>query len=199
MLAPKYPAAVAAGNVETSQALVDALFGALGVAAESQGTMNNVLFGNERRQYYETVCGGAGAGPGYDGASAVHTHMTNTRLTDPEILEWRYPVVLESFGVDRGSGGAGRWRGGDGTRRRIRFLEAMDLTVLSQHRIVAPYGLAGGEDGRRGRNWVERADGAVDEMTGQDHRRVGAGDVFVLETPSGGGYGPPPPADATRP
>ena len=197
MLAPKYPAAVAAGNVETSQALVDALFGALGVAAESQGTMNNVLFGNERRQYYETVCGGAGAGPGYDGASAVHTHMTNTRLTDPEILEWRYPVVLESFGVDRGSGGAGRWRGGDGTRRRIRFLEAMDLTVLSQHRIVAPYGLAGGEDGRRGRNWVERTDGTVDEMTGQDHRRVGAGDVFVLETPSGGGYGgPPPPADA---
>ena len=197
MLAPKYPAAVAAGNVETSQALVDALFGALGVAAESQGTMNNVLFGNEWRQYYETVCGGAGAGPGYDGASAVHTHMTNTRLTDPEILEWRYPVVLESFEVDRGSGGAGRWRGGDGTRRRIRFLEAMDLTVLSQHRIVAPYGLAGGEDGRRGRNWVERADGTVDEMTGQDHRRVGAGDVFVLETPSGGGYGgPPPPADA---
>ena len=194
MLAPKYPAAVAAGNVETSQALVDALFGALGVAAESQGTMNNVLFGNERRQYYETVCGGAGAGPDYDGASAVHTHMTNTRLTDPEILEWRYPVVLESFGVDRGSGGAGRRRGGDGARRRIRFLEAMDLTVLSQHRIVAPYGLAGGADGRRGRNWVERADGTVDEMSGQDQRRVGVGDVFVLETPSGGGYGPPPPA-----
>ena len=192
MLAPKYPAAVAAGNVETSQALVDALFGALGVAAESQGTMNNILFGNERHQYYETVCGGAGAGPGYDGTSAVHTHMTNTRLTDPEILEWRYPVVLESFGVNRGSGGAGRWPGGDGTRRRIRFLEAMDLTVLSQHRLVAPYGLAGGEDGRRGRNWVERTDGTVDEMTGQDHRRVGAGDVFVLETPSGGGYGPPP-------
>ena len=193
MLAPKYPAAVAAGNVETSQALVDALFGALGVAAESQGTMNNILFGNERHQYYETVCGGAGAGPGYDGTSAVHTNMTNTRLTDPEILEWRYPVVLESFGISRGSGGAGRWRGGDGTRRRIRFLEAMDLTVLSQHRIVAPYGLAGGEDGRCGRNWVERTDGTADEMTGQDHRRVAAGDVFVLETPSGGGYGPPSP------
>ena len=193
MLAPKYPAAVAAGNVETSQSLVDALFGALGVAAESQGTMNNILFGNERHQYYETVCGGAGAGPGYDGTSAVHTNMTNTRLTDPEILEWRYPVMLESFGVSRGSGGAGRWRGGDGTRRRIRFLEAMDLTVLSQHRIVAPYGLAGGEDGRCGRNWVERADGTADEMTGQDHRRVGAGDVFVLETPSGGGYGPESP------
>ena len=191
MLAPKYPAAVAAGNVETSQALVDALFGALGVAAESQGTMNNILFGNERHQYYETVCGGAGAGPGYDGTSAVHTNMTNTRLTDPEILEWRYPVVLESFGVSRGTGGAGRWRGGDGTRRRIRFLEAMELTVLSQHRIVAPYGLAGGEDGRCGRNWVERTNGSQDTMTGQDHRRVDAGDVFVLETPSGGGYGPP--------
>ena len=191
MLAPKYPAAVAAGNVETSQAITDALFGALGVAAESQGTMNNILFGNDRHQYYETVCGGAGAGPGYHGTSAVHTHMTNTRLTDPEILEWRYPVVLESFGVNRGSGGAGRWRGGDGTLRRIRFLEEMELTVLSHHRIIAPYGLAGGEPGRCGRNWVERAGGAVHEMGGQDHCPVGPGDVFVLETPSGGGYGPP--------
>ena len=189
MLAPKYPAAVAAGNVETSQAITDALFGALGVAAESQGTMNNILFGNDRHQYYETVCGGAGAGPGYHGTSAVHTHMTNTRLTDPEILEWRYPVVLESFGVNRGSGGAGRWRGGDGTVRRIRFLEEMELTVLSHHRIIAPYGLAGGEPGRCGRNWVERAGGAVHEMGGQDHCPVGPGDVFVLETPSGGGYG----------
>ena len=191
MLAPKYPAAVAAGNVETSQAITDALFGALGVAAESQGTMNNILFGNDRHQYYETVCGGAGAGPGYHGTSAVHTHMTNTRLTDPEILEWRYPVVLESFGVNRGTGGAGRWRGGDGTLRRIRFLEEMELTVLSHHRIIAPYGLAGGEPGRCGRNWVERACGAVHEMGGQDHCPVGPGDVFVLETPSGGGYGAP--------
>ena len=191
MLAPKYPAAVAAGNVETSQAITDALFGALGVAAESQGTMNNILFGNDRHQYYETVCGGAGAGPGYDGTSAVHTHMTNTRLTDPEILEWRYPVVLESFGVNRGSGGAGRWQGGDGTLRRIRFLEEMELTVLSQHRLIAPYGLAGGEPGRCGRNWVERACGAVHEMGGQDHCPVAPGDVFVLETPSGGGYGAP--------
>ena len=200
MLAPKYPAAVAAGNVETSQAITDALFGALGVAAESQGTMNNILFGNDRHQYYETVCGGAGAGPGYDGTSAVHTHMTNTRLTDPEILEWRYPVVLESFGVNRGSGGAGRWRGGDGTLRRIRFLEEMELTVLSHHRIIAPYGLAGGEPGRCGRNWVERAGGAVHEMGGQDHCPVGPGDVFVLETPSGGGYGSPaasPPGGGT--
>ena len=191
MLAPKYPAAVAAGNVETSQAITDALFGALGIAAESQGTMNNILFGNDRHQYYETVCGGAGAGPGYHGTSAVHTHMTNTRLTDPEILEWRYPVVLESFGVNRGSGGAGRWRGGDGTLRRIRFLEEMELTVLSQHRLIAPYGLAGGAPGRCGRNWVERANGAVHEMGGQDHCPVGPGDVFVLETPSGGGYGSP--------
>ena len=191
MLAPKYPAAVAAGNVETSQAITDALFGALGVAAESQGTMNNILFGNDRHQYYETVCGGAGAGPGYHGTSAVHTHMTNTRLTDPEILEWRYPVVLESFGVNRGSGGAGRWRGGDGTLRRIRFLEEMELTVLSHHRLIAPYGLAGGAPGRCGRNWVERADGGVHELGGQDHCPVGPGDVFVLETPSGGGYGPP--------
>ena len=192
MLAPKYPAAVAAGNVETSQAITDALFGALGVAAESQGTMNNVLFGNDRHQYYETVCGGAGAGPGYHGTSAVHTHMTNTRLTDPEVLEWRYPVVLERFEVDRGSGGAGRWRGGDGTLRRIRFLEEMELTVLSQHRLVAPYGLAGGGPGECGRNRVKRADGTVHEMGGQDHCVVGPGDVFVLRTPSGGGYGPPP-------
>ena len=191
MLAPEYPAAVAAGNVETSQAITDALFGALGVAAESQGTMNNILFGNDRHQYYETVCGGAGAGPGYHGTSAVHTHMTNTRLTDPEILEWRYPVILESFGVNRGSGGAGRWRGGDGTVRRIRFMEAMELTVLSHHRLIAPYGLAGGESGRCGRNWVERAGGGVHEMGGQDHCTVEPGDVFVLETPSGGGYGPP--------
>ena len=200
MLAPKYPAAVAAGNVETSQSVTDALFGALGIAAESQGTMNNILFGNDRHQYYETVCGGAGAGPGYDGTSAVHTHMTNTRLTDPEILEWRYPVVLESFGVNRGSGGAGRWRGGDGTLRRIRFLEEMELTVLSQHRLIAPYGLAGGEPGRCGRNWVERAGGAVHEMEGQDHCPVAPGDVFVLETPSGGGYGSPaasPPGTGT--
>ena len=196
MLAPKYPAAVAAGNVETSQAITDALFGALGVAAESQGTMNNILFGNDRHQYYETVCGGAGAGPGYHGTSAVHTHMTNTRLTDPEILEWRYPVVLESFAVNRGSGGAGRWRGGDGTLRRIRFLEEMELTVLSQHRLIAPYGLAGGMPGRCGRNWVERACGAMHEMGGQDHCTVGPGDVFVLETPSGGGYGQAPQSSA---
>ncbi len=191
MLAPRYPAAVAAGNVETSQAMVDALFGALGVAAESQGTMNNIVFGNDRHQYYETVCGGAGAGPGYDGTSAVHTNMTNTRLTDPEVFEWRYPVVLESFEIARGSGGAGRWRGGDGTRRQIRFLEAVDLTVLAQHRTIPPYGMAGGAPGRCGRNWVERADGTVDPMAARASRRIEPGDAFLLETPSGGGYGPP--------
>jgi 5-oxoprolinase (ATP-hydrolysing) len=189
MLAPEYPAAVVAGNVETSQAITDTLFGALGVLAASQGTMNNLTFGNDHYQYYETVCGGAGAGPDFHGTSAVHTHMTNTRLTDPEILEWRYPVVLESFGINRGSGGDGRFVGGDGTLRRIRFLEAMDVVMLANHRRVPPYGIAGGEAGACGRNWIERVDGSIDEMTGQDQRQVTAGDVFVLQTPGGGGYG----------
>ena len=191
MLAPKYPAAVVAGNVETSQAVTDTLFGALGVLAASQGTMNNLTFGNEQHQYYETVCGGSGAGPNFDGTSAVHTHMTNTRLTDPEVLEWRYPVLLESFGIRHGSGGAGRYKGGDGTLRRIRFLEGMDVIILSNHRIIAPYGVYGGSPGQCGRNWVERTDGSRDEMTAMDKRSVAPGDVFVLQTPSGGGYGSP--------
>ena len=190
MLAPEYPAAVVAGNTETSQAVTDALFGALGVLAASQGTMNNVIFGNDTHQYYETVCGGSGAGPGFDGTSAVHTHMTNTRLTDPEVLEWRYPVMLDSFSVRRGSGGAGAYVGGSGCDRRIRFLEAMELVIVSNHRIVPPYGMAGGEPGQCGRNWVERADGTVTELSGRDGTHVGAGDVFVLQTPTGGGYGP---------
>ena len=190
MLAPEYPAAVVAGNTETSQVVTDTLFGALGVLAASQGTMNNVLFGNDKYQYYETVCGGSGAGPDFDGTSAVHTHMTNTRLTDPEILEWRYPVMLDSFSVRRGSGGKGKHIGGSGSDRRIRFLEEMDLVILSNHRIVPPYGMAGGEEGQCGKNWVERADGTIVEMTGQDGARVGPGDVFVLQTPTGGGYGP---------
>ncbi|MEE2689766.1 MAG: hydantoinase B/oxoprolinase family protein [Pseudomonadota bacterium] len=190
MLAPKYPAAVVAGNVETSQAVTDTLFGALGILAASQGTMNNVTFGNNHHQYYETVCGGSGAGPNFDGTSAVHTHMTNTRLTDPEILEWRYPVLLESFGIRRGSGGAGRNQGGSGTLRRIRFLEDMEVIILSNHRIVPPYGMAGGASGECGRNWVERTDGSTEEMTAMDKREVRAGDVFVLQTPTGGGYGP---------
>ncbi len=189
MLAPVHPAAVAAGNVETSQAITDALLGALGVAAQSQGTMNNLLFGNDRCQYYETVCGGAGAGPGYDGADAVHTNMTNTRLTDPEILEWRYPVVLERFEIDRGSGGAGRWKGGDGVTRRIRFCEEMILTVLSHRREIPPYGMAGGGVGRCGRNRIERKDGRLEVLGGQAQAEVAPGDVFILETPSGGGYG----------
>ena len=166
MLAPEYPAAVVAGNTETSQAVTDALFGALGVLAASQGTMNNVIFGNDTHQYYETVCGGSGAGPGFDGTSAVHTHMTNTRLTDPEVLEWRYPVMLDSFSVRRGSGGAGAFVGGSGCERRIRFLEDMELVIVSNHRIVPPYGMGGGEPGECGRNWVERADGTVRRTLG---------------------------------
>ena len=197
MLAPAYPAAVVAGNTETSQAVTDALYGALGVLAASQGTMNNVIFGNDTHQYYETVCGGSGAGPGFDGTSAVHTHMTNTRLTDPEVLEWRYPVMLDSFSVRRGSGGAGAYVGGAGCDRRIRFLEDMELVIVSNHRIVPPYGMAGGEPGQCGRNWVERADGTVTELTGRDGTRVGPGDVFVLQTPTGGGYGPA--AERTEP
>ncbi len=191
MLAPEYPAAVVAGNTETSQVVTDTLFGALGTMAACQGTMNNFLFGNDTYQYYETVCGGAGAGPGFDGTSAVHTHMTNTRLTDPEVLEWRYPVLLDSFSIRRGSGGKGKYRGGDGIERRLRFLENMEVVILSNHRIVAPYGAAGGEPGQCGRNWIERADGTIVTLTGQDGAPIGPEDVFVLQTPSGGGYGPP--------
>ena len=191
MLAPSYPAPVVAGNVETSQCVTDVLYGALGVMAASQGTMNNITFGNNEHQYYETVCGGSGAGPGWDGTSAVHTHMTNSRLTDPEVLEWRYPVLLESFGARPGSGGAGQYRGGDGTFRRIRFLEEMEVVVLSNRRLIPPYGMAGGEPGQCGRNWVERKNGDIHAMTGLDTATVHAGDVFVLETPTGGGYGSP--------
>ncbi|MBT4907569.1 MAG: 5-oxoprolinase, partial [Rhodospirillaceae bacterium] len=189
MLAPEYPAAVVAGNVETSQALTDSLYGALGVMAAAQGTMNNFTFGNAHYQYYETICGGSGAGPDFDGTSAVHTHMTNSRLTDPEILEWRFPVLLESFEIRDGSGGAGKHHGGDGARRRVRFLEDMDVMILANHREIAPYGLAGGGDGAVGRNWLERADGTRVEMSGTDRTQAGPGDVFVIETPGGGGYG----------
>ncbi|GAB4272915.1 MAG: hydantoinase B/oxoprolinase family protein [Deferrisomatales bacterium] len=191
MLCPSYPAAVVAGNVETSQYIADALYGALGVLAGSQGTMNNFTFGNDRHQYYETVCGGGGAGRDFDGADAVHTHMTNTRITDPEVLEWRHPVVLEAFRVRAGSGGRGRHRGGDGAVRRLRFLEPMTAAVLSSHRVLPPFGLEGGEPGALGRNAVVRRDGAVEELPGKARVEMGAGDVFVLETPGGGGYGPP--------
>jgi 5-oxoprolinase (ATP-hydrolysing) len=189
MLSPDYPAAVVAGNVETSQAIVDTLFGALGVMAASQGTMNNTNFGNDKYQYYETICGGSGAGPGFDGASAVHTHMTNTRLTDPEILEFRYPVLLESFSVRRGTGGNGKWKGGDGVERTIRFLEKMDVSFLHGHRRISPYGMAGGEPGRRGENYVHRAEGTIEKREGCDQFICDVGDAIIIRTPSGGGYG----------
>ncbi|MGB8941991.1 MAG: hydantoinase B/oxoprolinase family protein [Streptomyces sp.] len=192
LLAPEPPAAVVAGNVETSQAITGALYGALGVQAEGSGTMNNVTFGNDRHQYYETVASGSGAGDGFDGASVVQTHMTNSRLTDPEVLEWRLPVLLEEFAVRRGSGGTGRWRGGDGAVRRIRFREPMTLSTLSQHRKVAPYGMAGGSPGALGTGRVERADGSVQALEGSDFADAAPGDVLVIETPGGGGYGPPP-------
>ncbi len=192
LLAPEPPAAVVAGNVETSQAVTGALYAALGVQAEGSGTMNNVTFGNARHQYYETVASGSGAGDGHPGASVVQTHMTNSRLTDPEILEWRLPVRLDEFAVRRGSGGAGRWRGGDGAVRRIRFLEPMTVSTLSKHRRVPPYGMAGGLPGATGANRIERADGTVTRLAGSDSADVGPGDVLVIETPGGGGYGPPP-------
>ncbi|MFR9792344.1 hydantoinase B/oxoprolinase family protein [Streptomyces sp. MB22_4] len=193
LLAPKPPAAVVAGNVETSQAITGALYAALGVQAEGSGTMNNVTFGNERHQYYETVASGSGAGDGFPGADVVQTHMTNSRLTDPEILEWRLPVRLEEFAVRRGSGGAGTWHGGDGAVRRIRFLEPMTVSTLSQHRRVPPYGMAGGEPGALGANRVERTDGGVTDLGGSGSTEVGPGDVLVIETPGGGGYGRPSP------
>ncbi|WP_395482459.1 hydantoinase B/oxoprolinase family protein [Streptomyces sp. KHY 26] len=193
LLAPRPPAAVVAGNVETSQAITGALYAALGVQAEGSGTMNNVTFGNERHQYYETVASGSGAGDGFPGADVVQTHMTNSRLTDPEILEWRLPVRLEEFAVRRGSGGAGTWRGGDGAVRRIRFLEPMTVSTLSQHRRVPPYGMAGGEPGALGANRVERTGGGVTDLGGSGSTEVGPGDVLVIETPGGGGYGRPSP------
>jgi len=191
MLNPRFPAAVVAGNVETSQCITDALYGALGVMAASQGTMNNFTFGNARYQYYETVAGGSGAGPGFDGTDVVQTHMTNSRLTDPEVLEWRFPVLLESFEVRHGSGGRGRWRGGNGGVRRVRFLEQMTAAILSGHRLVNPHGMAGGLDALPGHNWVERADGSSLELGPADRTEMAPGDVFVIESPGGGGYGAP--------
>jgi 5-oxoprolinase (ATP-hydrolysing) len=188
-LSPKPGSAVVAGNTEVSQAVCNALFGALGVCASSQATMNNLLFGDEHRQYYETICGGAGAGPGFDGASAVHTQMTNTRITDPEVLELRYPVRLEVFAIRRGSGGDGNRHGGDGVVRRIRFAEPMTLVIVSSRRIVPPHGLAGGASAALGRQWVEHADGSIDPLAGVDQKELQVGDVMVVETPGGGGYG----------
>lgn len=189
LLNPVYPAAVVAGNVETSQCITDALYGALGVMAASQGTMNNLTFGNTWYQYYETLCGGSGAGPGFEGTAAVHTHMTNSRLTDPEVLEWRFPVRVEDFRIRADSGGQGRWCGGDGVVRRIRFCEPMTVTILSGHRRVPPYGLAGGAPGAVGRNWIARRDGRIEAVAGVATITVAAGDVLIIETPGGGGYG----------
>jgi 5-oxoprolinase (ATP-hydrolysing) len=189
MLSPEYPAAVVAGNVETSQAVTDTLFGALGSLAAAQGTMNNLNFGNAKYQYYETICSGSPAGPGFPGTDAVHTHMTNTRLTDPEVLEFRYPVLLEDFHIRKGSGGRGKWNAGDGIRRTIRFLEKMDCTILSGHRRVRPFGLAGGEDGQIGENWVRRNDGGMERLQGADATVIDAGEAVIIQTPTAGGYG----------
>jgi 5-oxoprolinase (ATP-hydrolysing) len=191
MLSPEYPAAVAAGNVETSQVVTGALYAALGVMAEGSGTMNNVTFGNDRYQYYETVASGSGAGDGFDGTDVVQTKMTNSRLTDPEVLEWRYPVLLESYRIRPGSGGAGRWHGGHGGVRRLRFRQPMTVTTLTGHRRIPAFGLAGGQPGALGRHWIEHPDGSATPMRGCDSVRVRPGDVFVIETPGGGGYGPP--------
>ncbi|MFD8447331.1 hydantoinase B/oxoprolinase family protein [Streptomyces globisporus] len=190
MLDPSYPAATVAGNVETSQAVTGALYGAIGGQAEGSGTMNNLTFGNDHVQYYETIASGSGAGDGFDGADAVQTHMTNSRLTDPEILEWRLPVRLESFAVREESGGAGRWHGGHGVERRIRFLEPVTIALLSGHRRVPPYGADGGEPGALGEQYIERAGGEAVPLEGCDTAELKAGDVLVVRTPGGGGYGP---------
>jgi 5-oxoprolinase (ATP-hydrolysing) len=191
MLTPEFPAAVVAGNVETSQEVTNCLFGALGAMAAAQGTMNNVNFGNARYQYYETICSGSPAGPGFPGTDAVHTHMTNTRLTDPEILEFRYPVLLEDFHIRKGSGGRGQWNAGDGIRRTIRFLEKMECTILSGHRRVPPFGLNGGADGQIGENSVRRKDGRIETLQGCDATVIDAGEAVIIQTPTAGGYGKP--------
>ena len=195
MLNPEYPAAVVAGNVETSQVVTDALFAATGRLAPSQGTMNNFTFGNERHQYYETIAGGSGAGPDHDGTSAVQTHMTNSRLTDPEILEARLPVRLDQFAIRRGSGGEGAHRGGDGVVRAVTFLEPMRANILANRRRLPPKGIRGGTDAEAGRNWVERADGTVEMLSATAYAEVRPGDRFVIETPGGGGFGEVPPCE----
>jgi 5-oxoprolinase (ATP-hydrolysing) len=189
MLRPSAPAAVVAGNVETSQVITDALFGALGVMAAAQGTMNNFTFGNEAHQYYETIAGGAGAGDGFAGADAVQTHMTNSRLTDPEVLESRFPVLVEEFAIRAGSGGAGRWPGGNGVVRHIVFREAMTASILSGRRIIPPFGLAGGGAGQPGETIVRRADGREQRLGSTDRAELAAGDAIIIRTPGGGGFG----------
>jgi N-methylhydantoinase B/oxoprolinase/acetone carboxylase alpha subunit len=188
-LNPHFPAAVVAGNVETSQYIVDALYGALKIMAASQGTMNNFTFGNDKYQYYETVCGGAGASVDFDGADAVHTHMTNSRITDPEILELRFPVILESFEIRRGSGGCGKHKGGDGVIRKIKFFENMHASILSSHRKFPPLGIDGGKPGKLGCNYVIRSSGERLNMPGCAFIEMYPGDTFVIETPGGAGQG----------
>jgi 5-oxoprolinase (ATP-hydrolysing) len=195
MINPQNPAAVISGNTEVSQALADTVYGALGVLAGSQGTMNNFVYGNDAYQNYETICGGTGAGNGFCGASAVHSHMTNTRMTDPEVLEVRFPVRVEEFSIRRGAGGAGQFEGGDGVTRRLRFLEPMTATVLSSHRNTQPFGVNGGLPGEAGQNFVERADGAIVPLQGNDEAHMNPGDVFVMLTPGGGGFGSPKPKE----
>jgi 5-oxoprolinase (ATP-hydrolysing) len=189
LLNPIYPAAVVAGNVETSQYITDTLYGALNIMAASQGTMNNFTYGNEKYQYYETICGGSGAGSHFHGTGAVQTHMTNSRLTDPEVLELRFPVLLESFSIRKNSGGKGHYQGGDGVERRIRFREPMTASILSGHRRVPPYGMAGGQAGKIGENWVQRIDNKKENVGGTATVEMQAGEVFVIETPGGGGFG----------
>jgi 5-oxoprolinase (ATP-hydrolysing) len=191
MLSPVYPAAVVAGNVEVSQAVTNTLFGALEAMAASQGTMNNLTFGNDAYQYYETICSGSPAGPGFDGTAGVHVHMTNSRLTDPEVLEYRFPVLLEDFHIRPGSGGRGRWNAGDGTSRTLRFLERMDCAILASHRWVRPFGLLGGEPGELGRTFVRRLDGRIEDLAPSDQTLLEAGEAITVITPTGGGYGPP--------
>jgi 5-oxoprolinase (ATP-hydrolysing) len=189
MLNPRYPASVVSGNVETSTCITNALYGALGVMAAAQGTMNNFTFGNAKYQYYETISGGSGAGQGFNGTDVVQTNMTNSRLTDPEILEFRFPVRLESYAIRAGSGGSGKWHGGHGGVRKVRFLEPMTAAILSNNRIHAPFGMAGGQAGAKGINAVVRADGTVEALAHIGKTEMAAGDLFVIETPGGGGYG----------
>jgi len=191
MLRPHYPAAVVAGNVETSQHITNALFAALGAMANSQGSMNNLTFGNDTYQYYETLCSGSPAGPGFNGTDGVHVHMTNSRLTDPEVLEFRYPVLLEDFHIRKGSGGKGKWHAGDGTKRTIRFLEKMDCAILASHRTIAPKGMQGGEDGQKGRTYVRRNSGQMEELKGCDQTILEAGEAITVVPPTSGGWGTP--------
>ena len=191
MLYPSYPTAIVAGNVEVSQCVTNCLFGALGILGSSQGTMNNLTFGNDTHQYYETICSGAPAGPGFDGVSAIHTHMTNSHLTDPEVIEARFPIRVKTFEIIRGSGGKGKWNAGDGVRRALTFLEDMECAILSGNRTVEPFGSMGGAPGQFGTNKIIRADGTIETLKGCDRTDMKAGDTFLVETPTGGGYGQP--------